>query len=132
MRFMKKLVDLAFPLAPAFKITAELKRLWEKVPGGQEAYGDEVNLASWLFVAQADAWDLRQRTVRFPLHHSRVRADGYIAIWAVEQVGSPNCGSMRDAIHFFADAAVIVVNMGALLKQTVSLLEQRLMARLKG
>jgi hypothetical protein len=39
---------------------------------------------------------------------------------------------MRDAINFFTDAAVIVVNMGALLKQTPSLLEQRLLASLDG
>lgn len=126
-RFMKKLVDLALPLAPAFKITAALQRLWEDVPGGHEAYGDEVNLASWLFVAPVDAWDVRRRTVHFPLDHSKVQADGYMAIWAVEVVGSPNRGSIRDAINFFADAAVIVVNMGTLLKQTLSHLEQRLL-----
>jgi hypothetical protein len=131
-RFMKKLVDLAFPLTPAFKITAALKRLWEEVPGGHEAYADEASLASWLFVAQADAWDMRRRTLHFPLDHTTVRADGYIAIWAVEHAGSPNLGSMRDAINFFADAAVIVVNMGTLLKQTLSLLEQRLVARHDG
>ncbi len=130
-RFIKKLVDLAFPLTPAFKITAALKRLWQAVPGGHEAYADEVNLASWLFVAQAEAWDMRRRTVRFPLDHSPVRADGYVAIWAMEHVGSPNRG-MRDAINFFGDAAVIVVNMGTLLKQTLSLLEQHLVARHDG
>jgi hypothetical protein len=83
-------------------------------------------------VVQAKVWDMRPRTVRFPLDHTTVRADGYVAIWAVAHVGSPNPGSMRDAINFFTDAAVIVVNMGALLKQTPSLLEQRLLASLDG
>jgi hypothetical protein len=131
-RFIKKLVDLAFPLAPAFKITAALKRLWEAAPGGHEAYACEANLASWLFVAPADVWKMQRRTTRFPLDHSAVQAAGYVAIWAVERVGSPNRASIQDAINFFADAAIIVVNMGVLLQQTLLLLEQRLAARIDG
>jgi hypothetical protein len=117
-------VDLAFPLAPAFKITAALKRLWEAAPGGHEAYAGESNLASWLFVAPVDVWKMQRRTTRFPLDHSAVQAAGYVAIWAVERVGSPNRASIQDAINFFEDAAIIVVNMGILLQQTLLLLEQ--------
>lgn len=126
---VKKLVDLAFPLAPAFKITAALKRSWEDTPGGHEAYARERNLASWLLLVEAGAWDTRRRTARFPLHHSAVRADGYVAIWAAEIIGSSQGGSIRDAINFFVDAAVIVMNMAVFLQQTVSLLEDRLVER---
>jgi hypothetical protein len=58
-----------------------------------------------------------------------VPADGYIAIWAAEIIGSPSGGSIRDAINFFVDSAVIVVNMGVLLHQTVLLLERCLAER---
>src|SRR5260370_40786268 len=58
-RFIKKLVDLAFPLTPAFKITAALKRLWQAGPGRHERYADEVTLARWLFWGQAESWDKR-------------------------------------------------------------------------
>src|SRR5260370_42192096 len=48
-RFIKKLVDLAFPLTPAFKITAALKRLWQAGSCGHEEYADESVLAKLLF-----------------------------------------------------------------------------------
>jgi hypothetical protein len=128
-RFIKKLVDLAFPLAPAFKITAALERLWEATPGGHEGYALEPNLANWLLVVEAEVWNKRRRTARFPLDHSAVQADGYTAIWAAEIIGSPSGGSIRDAIDFFVDSAVIVVNMGVLLHQTVLLLERCLAER---
>ena len=128
-RFIKKLVDLAFPLSPAFKITAALERLWEATPGGHETYALEPNLVSWLLVIEAEVWKNRRRAARFPLNHSAVPADGYIAIWAAEIIGSPSGGSIRDAINFFVDSAVIVVNMGVLLHQTVLLLERCLAER---
>jgi DNA-binding transcriptional MerR regulator len=128
-RFIKKLVDLAFPLAPAFKITAALERLWEATPGGHEAYAHEPNLASWLLVVEAQVWNTRRRSARFPLSHSAVPADGYFAIWATEIIGSPRGASIRDAVNFFVDSAVIVVNMGVLLHQTVLLLERCLAER---
>jgi hypothetical protein len=119
-RFVKRLVDLGFPLVPAFKITAALKKLWEATPGGHEAYGRESNLASWLLIAEAGVWTAHRRSSRFPLDHSPVQADDFVAIWAVEMTGSTSHRTIRDAINFFGDAAVVVVNMGVLLEQTVS------------
>jgi DNA-binding transcriptional MerR regulator len=123
--FIKKLVDLGFPLAPAFKITAALKKLWEAVPGGHEEYAREPNLESWLLVVPAEAWKTHVDTTR-RLSRSVVQAEGYIALWAVEIIGSSRTGGIRDAINHFADTALIIVNMGVLLHQTVSRLEQRL------
>lgn len=128
-RFLKKFVDLGFPVAPAFKITAALKRLWEDCPGGHELYGREPKLASWLLVAEAEVWNRQRRVAPFPLSHSSGQTDRYVAVWATEIIGSHNGKTIRDAINFFADGGVIVVNMGVLLDETVSRLRQCLAER---
>ena len=48
-----------------------------------------------------------------------------MAIWATEIIGHAK-RNLRAAIDFFDGGPLIVVNMGVLLDQTVSLLERRL------
>lgn len=128
-RFVKKLVDLQFPLAPAFKITAAIKKLWESAPRGHEVYASEPNLRSWLLVVASTEWKTRQRGVRFPLDYSSIPADDYVAIWAVEIIGGSGKHSMQDALQFFEDSPVIVINMALLLQQTLLQLEKLLLER---
>lgn len=124
-RFLKRFADLGLPLKPAFKITAALKKLWEASPGGHEGYGREPNLVSWVLIARSELWSDRITTGKFPLDHSPVETDGYVAIWATEIVGHTK-RNLRAAMDFFDGGPLIVVNMGVLLDQTVSLLECRL------
>lgn len=121
-RFIKKLVDVGFPLAPAFKITAALKKLWDLGPGSHEAYAGEIQLASWILIVAADVWKAREGTAKFPLDYSRIVADEFVAIWAVEILVTPRPARLWDAIKFFDCDAVIVINMGSLLAQTTSML----------
>jgi hypothetical protein len=127
-RFLKRFADLGLPLKPAFKITAALKKLWEATPGGHESYGRERNKVSWVLIAHSELWNRQVAIGRFPLDHSPVETDGYVAIWAAEIVGDAK-RSLREAINFFAGGPLIVVNMGVLLDQTVLFLEQRLKER---
>jgi DNA-binding transcriptional MerR regulator len=127
-RFLKRFADLGLPLKPAFKITAALKKLWEATPGGHEGYSRERKSASWVLIARAELWNRQVAIRRFPLHHSPVEADGYVAIWAAEMIGDAK-RSLREAINFFVGGPLIVVNMGVLLDETVSLLKRRLMER---
>src|ERR1700677_1199750 len=124
-RFLKRFSDLGLPLKPAFKITAALKKLWEASPGGHEGYGRERNLVSWILIARSELWSGRITIGKFPLDHSPVETDGYVAIWATEIIGHAK-RNLRAAIDFFDGGPLIVVNIGVLFDQTVSLLERRL------
>jgi len=123
-RFLKRFADLGLPLKPAFKITAALKKLWEATPGGHEAYGREQTTVSWILIARSELWNGRTTIGRFPLDHSSVETDGYVAIWATEIVKNSK-RNLRAAIDFFDGGPLIIVNMGVLLDQTVSLLDRR-------
>jgi hypothetical protein len=127
-RFLKRFADLGLPLKPAFKITAALKKLWEATPGGHEGYGREPNTASWILIARSELWSGRMGIGSFPLDHSSVETDGYVAIWAAEIVGDAK-RNLREAINFFDGGPLIVVNMGVLLDQTISLLARRVKER---
>ncbi len=127
-RFLKRFADLGLPLKPAFKITAALKKLWEATPGGHESYGREPNIVSWILIARAELWDRQVAIGPFPLDHSPVKTDGYVAIWAAEIIGNTK-RSIREAINFFGGGPLIVVNMGVLLDETVAHLNRRLMDR---
>ena len=123
-RFLKRFADLGLPLKPAFKITAALKKLWEASPGGHEGYGREPNVVSWVLIARSELWGDRITIGKFPLDHSFVETDGHVAIWATEIVGDIK-RNLRAAVDFFDGGPLIVVNMGVLLDQTVSLLDRR-------
>jgi len=116
-RLMKKLVDARVPLAPAFKITAVLRRLWEAEPGTHEGYADEPGLGSWLLVVPASAWLATWK-------RGVIRADDYIGVWVVDIVGqsgdrglSANLDAIKD------DSAAVVLNLGKFLKETFSRLD---------
>ena len=50
-----------------------------------------------------------------------VRADGYAAVWLVDQQQYPDHRrSLKAALAALDDTAVVVINMGAFLKETMS------------
>ena len=113
-RLMKKLADLGIPLVTAFKLTASLRKAWEEVPGGHEAYGSEPQLKSWLLVLPKEAWPAGRRA-------SMVRSDDYAAVWLVDQQQHPDDSKgLRATLAALDDTAVTVINMGAFLKETLS------------
>lgn len=113
-RLMKKLADTGVPLSIAFKLTSALKKAWEQVPGGHELYGTEIAIQSWLLVLSAAEWPTGRQA-------SMVQADDYVAVWLVDtkQVpGSPT--GLRATLAALGDAAVVVINLGAFLKETLT------------
>jgi len=124
--FVKKLVDHAFPLTSTFKITAALQQLWERCPGGHEGWAEEPNFRSWLLISQAQAGAKRQTKASFPLAHSKIVVDDFVAIWAIERIGVVTKKTMRDALDSFEDYPVTVINMALLLRQTLLHLQRRL------
>ena len=113
-RLMRKLADVGVPLSTAFKLTDALKKAWEQIPGGHELYGSELQLKSWLLVLPAAAWPAG-------LKASMVRADDYAAVWLVDQQRYPDDPKgLRATLASLDDAAVMLINMGAFLKQTLS------------
>ena len=113
-RLMKKLADTGVPLSTAFKLTSALKKAWEQVPGGHELYGSELAIQSWLLVLPAGEWPTGRKA-------STVQADDYVAVWLVDtkQVSDSPTG-LRATLAALGDAAVVAINMGAFLKQTLS------------
>src|SRR5215470_9525212 len=77
-RLMKKLSDVGVPLSTAFKLTAALKKSWEQVPGGHEAYGSKPHVKSWLLVLPSAEWPSGRKA-------SIVRNDDYALVWLVDQ-----------------------------------------------
>jgi len=113
-RLMKKLADTGVPLSTAFKLTGALKKAWEQIPGGHELYGSEIELQSWLLVLSAAEWAAGRKT-------SMVRADDYIAVWLIDEKKVPDSPTgLRATLAALGDAAVVVINMGAFLKETLS------------
>jgi hypothetical protein len=117
---MKKLVEVGVPLSTAFKLTDALKKTWEQVPGGHELYGSEPHLKSWLLILPAEAWPAGRKA-------SMVRADDYAAVWLVDQQQYPDHPrGLKAALAALDDTAVVVINMGAFLKETMSRLARLL------
>lgn len=113
-RLMKKLADNGVPLSTAFKLTSALKEVWERVPGGSELYGSELAIQSWLLVLLAAEWPAGREA-------SMVPADDYIAVWLVDTKKVPDSpAGLRATLAALGDAAVVVINMGAFLKETLS------------
>jgi len=113
-RLMKKLADTGVPLSTAFKLTSALKRAWEQVPGGHELYGTELAIQSWLLVLLAAEWPAARKA-------SMVPADEHVAVWLVDQKKVPDSpAGLRATLAALGDAAVVVINMGAFLKETLS------------
>lgn len=111
---MKKLADVGVPLSTAFKLTGALKRAWEKTPGGHELYGSQSHVNSWLLVLPAAEWPVGRRA-------SMVRADDYTAVWLVDQHEYPDDhAGLRATLAELKDAAVVLINMGVFLQQTMS------------
>lgn len=122
-RLMKKLADTGVPLSTAFRLTEALKRLWLKTPGGHESYGSELLLNSWLLVLSGADWPTGHRA-------SMVRCDDYIAVWLVdEQRNADKPRGLRASLAALRGATVVVINMGAFLRETLSRLTQLLEAR---
>ncbi len=113
-RLMKKFADVGVPLSTAFKLTGALKRAWEQVPGGHEAYGSEPHLKSWLLALPAAARPSgRQANI--------VRADDYLVVWLVDQEQHPDHPTgLKAMLAALGDTAVVVINMGAFLQETMS------------
>jgi DNA-binding transcriptional MerR regulator len=112
-RLMKKLADTGVPLSTAFKLTSALKKAWEQVPGGHEFYGTELAIQSWLLVLAAAEWPTERKA-------SMVPADEYVAVWLVDQKKVPDSpAGLRATLGALGDAAVVVINMGAFLKETL-------------
>jgi transposase len=115
---MKKLSDCGLPLGTAFKITSALKASWKQVAGGHEAYGVEPGVQSWLLVVLAADWP-RTRKAHI------VRADAHLAVWLVDLMTDPDASSgLQAALLALGAAPVIAVNMGKVLHETISKLEQ--------
>jgi hypothetical protein len=113
-RLMKKLADAGVPLASAFKITTDLKRLWEKIPGGHEAYDREPHLKSLLLVVPAADWPIGRKA-------SMVRTDDYVAVWLIdEQRDADKPTGLRARLVELNDATVVLINMGAFLGETIA------------
>jgi len=113
-RLMKKLSDVGVPLSTAFKLTAVLKRSWEQVPGGYEAYGSEPHIKSWLLVLPSAEWPSDRKA-------SVVRADDYALVWLVDlQHTTESPQGLKATLAALGDAAVVVINMGAFLQETMS------------
>ena len=112
-RLMKKLADVGVPLATAFKLTGAIKKAWEQVPGGHELYGSEIELQSWLLVLPAAEWPAGRKA-------SMVRADDYVVVWLVDEKKAPDKPmGLKATLAALADAVVVVINMGAFLKETL-------------
>jgi DNA-binding transcriptional MerR regulator len=113
-RLMKKLADTGVPLSTAFKLTSALKKAWEQVPGGHELYGTELAIQSWLLVLSAAEWPTGRKA-------SKVQADDYVAVWLVDTKQVPDSPTgLRATLAALGDAAVVVINLGAFLKETLS------------
>jgi DNA-binding transcriptional MerR regulator len=113
-RLMKKLADTGVPLSTAFKLTSALKKAWEQVPGGHELYGLEPAIQSWLLVLPAAEWPTGRKA-------SMVQTDDYVAVWLVDTKQVPDSpAGLRATLAALGDAAVVVINMGAFLKETLS------------
>jgi len=117
-RLMKKLADTGVPLSTAFKLTSALKKAWEQVPGGHELYGSELAIQSWLLVLPAPEWPAGRKA-------SMVPADDYIAVWLVDTKKVPDSpAGLRATLAALGDAAVVVINLGAFLRDTLSPLRE--------
>lgn len=117
-RLMKKLADVGVPLATAFKLTGSIKKAWEQIPGGHELYGSELEFQSWLLVLPAAEWPANRKV-------SMVRADDYVVVWLVDEKKAPDKpAGLRATLAALADAAVVAINMGAFLNETLSRLSE--------
>jgi len=117
-RLMKKLADVGVPLSTAFKLSGALKNTWEQVPGGHELYGSELHLKSWLLVLPAAAWPSGRMA-------SMVRADDYAVVWVVDDHRHPDSPrGLQVTLATLGDTALVVINMGAFLQETMSRLSQ--------
>jgi len=124
-RLMKKLADAGVPLSTAFKITTDLKVLWENIPGGHEAYGREPSLQSLLLVVLAADWPMGRKA-------NMVRTDDYVAVWLVdEQRNADKSTGLRATIAALNDATLVLINLGAFLQEVFARLAQVLGARRK-
>jgi hypothetical protein len=93
------------------------------MPGDHEAYREEPNLLGGFSIAAAHVEAARRKASQFPLDHIPVQANDFVPVWAVEVNGAHHGGKIRDAMNYFGNAAVVGVNLGVLLQQTVGRLE---------
>lgn len=113
-RLTKKFADTGVPLSTAFTLTGALKKAWEQVPGGHELYGTEIKFQSWLLVLQAAEWPAGRKA-------STVQADDYMVVWLVDEKNAPDKPmGLRATLTALADTAVVAINMGTFLKETLS------------
>ena len=113
-RLIKKLADVGVPLSTAFDLTDAFKKAWKKVPGGHERYASEPGLKSWLLVVPAAAWPAGRRA-------SMVCVGDYVAVWLVDQKQHPDDPrGLRATLATLGDAAVVLINMGVFLQETMT------------